>query len=202
MTRWSVRNAERRDIPRLARILARAFDAEPAMRWMLPDNQSRHQRLERFFAGAIRWLYLPLGGTDVAVGPDGIAASAVWCPPGRWKLPVWRFVLASPSIMRALGQRGRAGQQVMTALENHHPREPHWYLAALGTDPSAQGQGAAGTLLRSRLRLCDEQGEAAYLETADGRNVAIYERFGFRPIHHIEIPGGAPSQWGMWREPA
>ena len=202
MTHWSVRTAEGRDVPLLAKVLARAFDADPVMGWMLPDDLTRQQRLERFFAGALRWLYLPLGATEVAVGPDGIAAGAVWCPPGRWKSPLWRSLLAGPTMMRALGGRARAGQQISTALEKQHPPEPHWYLAALGTDPSAQGQGAAGALLRSRLTRCDEAGEAAYLESVEGTNVAIYERFGFRSIHQIQIPGGAPPQWGMWREPA
>jgi GNAT superfamily N-acetyltransferase len=181
--------------------MSRAFQREPGMRWMLPDDASRQGRLERFFAGTLRWLYLPLGGTDVAVGDNGIAAGAVWCPPGRWKTPAWRAILVAPTMIRALGRQARAGQRVMESLEKHHPTEPHWYLAALGTDPAAQGKGAAAVLLRSRLALCDAAGEAAYLETADETNVTIYQRFGFRSIHQIAMPDGAPSQCGMWRDP-
>ena len=200
---WEVRTASRSDIPELAGALSRAFADERAMRWMLHDAETRRQRLETMFRTTLRWLYLPLGATDMTVLEGAIVAGAAWCPPpASWRAPIWRQLLAGPGMFRALGDRLRAGQALDQALQQHHPREPHWYLAFLGTAPAVQGQGAAGALLRTRLAQIDALGDAAYLETADEENLPIYERFGFRIIKEIPIPNGAPTQWGMWRESA
>jgi ribosomal protein S18 acetylase RimI-like enzyme len=200
---WTVRTASRRDIPELASALSRAFADEKATRWMLPDDSTRRQRLETMFATTLRWLYLPLGAIDTAVRDGVIGSGAAWCPPpASWKAPIWRQLLAAPGMYRALRDRLRAGQMLQQALEQHHPHEPHWYLAFLGTAPAVQGQGAAGAPLRTRLAQIDALGDAAYLETADEENLPIYERFGFRIMREIPIPNGAPTQWGMWRESA
>jgi len=58
-------------VPRLARVLARAFVADPPARWLLPDERSRLKRLELWFGVALRELYLRHGEcytTDDVVG--------------------------------------------------------------------------------------------------------------------------------------
>ena len=75
-------------------------------------------------------------------------------------------------------------------------------LKAIGVDPAWQGRGAAGLLLRSRLRRCDQDGQPAYLEVSQPGGVALYERFGFKRIGHLDMPAGAPVLTGMWRIPA
>jgi predicted N-acetyltransferase YhbS len=84
-----------------------------------------------------------------------------------------------------------------------HPREPHWYLFAIGVDPAFQGSGVAGSLLRSRLRRCDAAGEPAYLESTTLGNVPLYQHFGFQPTGTpVVLPDGAPVITAMWRPPA
>ena len=46
-----------------------------------------------------------------------------------------------------------------------------------------------------------EMGEAAFLETGNPRNVAYYERFGFRTVDDGDAPGGGPHIWFMRWEP-
>ena len=48
------------------------------------------------------------------------------------------------------------------------------------------------------LRL--DAGEAAYLWTAEPRNVRFYEGHGFAVTWTARVPGGPPA-WGMWRDP-
>jgi GNAT superfamily N-acetyltransferase len=52
-----------------------------------------------------------------------------------------------------------------------HPTETHWYLALLGTDPSAQGQGLGTTVLSPVLKRCDTDAIPAYTETQRHENV-------------------------------
>ena len=89
----------------------------------------------------------------------------------------------------------------MSALDEVHPTEPHWYLAFVCTSPELQGRGYGRSLILDMIGRCDAEKLPAYLEATSERNRSLYERLGFRLTHQIDLPGG-PSLWGMWREPA
>jgi GNAT superfamily N-acetyltransferase len=88
------------------------------------------------------------------------------------------------------------------ALEGARPKEPHWYLKAIGVDPAWQGRGVAGLLLRSRLQRCDQDGQSAYLEVSKPEGVPLYEHYGFVRIGDLGMPAGAAVLTAMWRAPA
>ena len=67
-------------------------------------------------------------------------------------------------------------------MKRAHPAEPHWYLAAIGSDPTVRGQGFGQVLMRSRLQRCDAECCPAYLESSKPENVPYYERFGFTVV--------------------
>jgi GNAT superfamily N-acetyltransferase len=96
----------------------------------------------------------------------------------------------------------RRAAQYGRALEDAHPKEPHWYLKVIGVDPPWQGRGVASLLLRSRLERCDQDGQPSYLEASKPDGISIYEHFGFRRISTIDMPEGGPVLTTMWREPA
>jgi GNAT superfamily N-acetyltransferase len=71
----------------------------------------------------------------------------------------------------------------MAALEQMaaaHPRSPHWYLPWFGVTASSQGSGLGGALMVDCLRVVDETGLPAYLETPNARTISFYERYGFQ----------------------
>ncbi len=70
-------------------------------------------------------------------------------------------------------------------VDGLRPREPHWYLATLGTDPDRQGKGLGSTLMESMARRIDESGLPAYLESSKERNVSFYARFGFEVVDEL-----------------
>ena len=81
-----------------------------------------------------------------------------------------------------------------------HPREhPHWYLAIIGVDPVRQRFGVGAALLRSRLRRCDQEGLAAYLESSNLDNVPLYQHFSFHVTGALGLAEGAPVVNTMWR---
>ena len=94
------------------------------------------------------------------------------------------------------------GEALAQAMARAHPREPHWYLYAIGVDPARQKTGLAGALLRPRLGHCDADGQPAYLEATKTTSVPLYQHFGFRPTGNPEMPSGAPPLTAMWRPPA
>ena len=106
-----------------------------------------------------------------------------------------------PALVRALGNRVAMGQQVALLMKEHHPEEPHWYLAIIGSDPTVRGTGLGQALMRSRLDRCDAEYAPAYLESSNPDNIPYYERFGFEVNGELRLPDGGPSLWPMWRQP-
>jgi ribosomal protein S18 acetylase RimI-like enzyme len=76
----------------------------------------------------------------------------------------------------------------------------HAYLWFLGVAPAAQGRGVGSALLRAANARHDAAGLPAYLETGTTRNVALYERHGFKVISEHKARTDAPNMWSMWRE--
>lgn len=196
----AVRPARRADVRALAGVLGRAFFDDPVMRWLQPDDRRRAAALPGFFAALARHHFLAGGGADVAVGPDGIGAAALWDAPGRWRQSPREQALMLPALLRSF--RGRLGPAwaLGEEMKGAHPEEPHWYLAIIGSEPAVRGAGFGGALMRSRLERCDAECAPAYLESSNPDNVPYYQRFGFEVTEQIHAPGGPPL-WCMWRRP-
>lgn len=195
------RPAHRRDVDELSRVLAEAFDDDPAMAWLLPDPTDRTVRLTRFFSAVARRHHLKGGGVEVATDHSGvIGGAALWDPPGRWQQSTVSTLLMLPAIVRALGRRTGAGERYERIVNSVHPKDPHWYLAAIGTSTAARGAGYGTALLSSRLDRCDASGLPSYLESSKESNIPYYERFGFAVTHEIVLPDGGPSLYAMWRD--
>ena len=195
----TVRPAVAADVKPLAAVMARAFYDDPPFMWMLPDPATRLERERRFFATLTRDEALAHGGVDVALLGTEIAAAAIWRPPGPEAAVQLRTLLG---LVRALGRRMGAAAALSKALARAHPREPHWYLFAIGVDPARQGTGLASALLRSRLEQCDRAGLPAYLEASKPTSVPLYQHFGFEPAGIPDLPAGAPPLTAMWRPAA
>jgi GNAT superfamily N-acetyltransferase len=197
-----VRSATSADVKKLAAVLAQAFYEDPPLIWLLPDPATRLGRITRMFAAVIGIESLRYGGVDVACAGEKILGGAIWLPPGHWQPGFREQIRAVPQHARALvaawGRAARYGH----ALEDGHPKEPHWYLKAIGVDPAWQGRGVASLLLRSRLNRCDQDGQPAYLEASQPDGLALYEHFGFRRTGNLDMPEGAPVVTAMWRAPA
>ena len=89
----------------------------------------------------------------------------------------------------------------MSALKKNHPKEPHWYLAGLGTDPVHQRTGVGTALVTPKLEVCDREGLPAYLESSSEGSKRLYLRHGFEVTQELPLPPDGPPVWLMWREP-
>ncbi len=138
-----VRPAADADAAAIAAALGRAFDDDPVWRWLLPDDASRTRRLTGLFGVLLRRVHLRHGATE-ATGRDGrTEAAALWDPPGHWRVPVRLQAAQAVPLLRILGTRVPVTLRTLGEIERHHPREPHWYLAVLGTDPRRRAAGSA-----------------------------------------------------------
>ena len=74
----SIRKATLADAPRLAQALASAFQDDPVIAWIFPDQHRRRAVLPAFMEFRLRELAFP--HDQVWMTADG-AAAAVWLPP-------------------------------------------------------------------------------------------------------------------------
>ena len=197
----SVRPATVADVRPLAAVMGRAFEDDPPFVWMLPDARTRQSRAGRFFGTVVRTEALAYGAVEVACLDGVIVGGAIWLPPGHWMPTVAEQLRSLPGFARAFGRRLRQAVSLEQAMVRAHPRQPHWYLYAVGVDPARQGSGVASSLLRSRLARCDRAAEPAYLESTKPVNVPLYQHFGFEPTGPMTMPDGAPVITPMWRAP-
>ena len=192
------RPAQGGDIDPLAAALARAFHDDPAMTWLFGERSDpRLRRLRRYFGSEAR-RHSRDGGTVLTA--DGHPGAAFWEPPDNWRTPWSEVLRAAPMMLQSIGPRIPRALKGLSMMERAHPREPHWYLSVLGTDPPQQGKGVGAALLEPILDRCDNEGLGAYLESSKEANIPFYQRFGFAVTGQIDLPDG-PSLWPMWRDP-
>ncbi len=193
-----MRRATPADVPALARALARAFLDDPVAMWSCRPDALRPTVLERFHSTRLQHL---LPHQEVWTDPE-LSCAALWAPPGHWRTtPRQDLALTRCLLHPRLIPRLPLIATGLLGMERGHPRQPpHWYLAVLGTDPAAQGQGLGSAALRPVLEQCDNDGIGAYLESSKERNIAFYARHGFRVTKELRLTRG-PRMWSMWREP-
>lgn len=192
----AVRPAREADRVQVVTTLARAFQDDPVMDWVNPDPDDRRRRLPRLFD--LQWsINLPLGGCDTTEGHE---AATFWRPPDQWHIPQLTMLLHAVQLFDSFGWRIGRALKVLGAMEKRHPQVPHWYLMTVGTEPSQQGRGYGGAVIRSRLDRCDAEAMPAYLESSNPTYVPIYHALGFEVIEEIRV-ADAPPLYAMWREP-
>jgi len=183
----------------LSAALARAFDDDPVSLYLFGGPRRRAAGLDRFFAIQLRHVYLRHGEVWTTENRTG---AALWAPPSMPRPGLMDLVRILP-VVRYLSIWGRKTADVLhllAAYERARPRQAHWYLGTLGTDPDHQGRGIGSSLLRVVLDRLDVDGLPAYLESSKAGNLAFYGRHGFEVTGEIRTPGG-PTLWLMWRHP-
>jgi GNAT superfamily N-acetyltransferase len=191
-----VRAATPDELGTLAAVLGRAYADDPVWSWVYPQPD-RTRRLARMFRSLLRAMQ-DRGATVLT--DEARRGAAVWQRSSARSLGALGSARVAAAMV-ASGARVRRGQAVMRAIEQRHPREPHWYLAVLGTDPAHWGKGVGSALVRHVLDDPARGDGPAYLETETAANVPFYERHGFRVVGELDVPGGGPHLWLMWRDP-
>jgi ribosomal protein S18 acetylase RimI-like enzyme len=194
----TTRRAETAEFPELARMLARAFQEDPVATWSCRPEDLRPHVLERVFAMRLRDIH-PRGEiwTD-----DDLQCAAVWAAPGQWHTTTRQDMAYATTLLHPrLMLRAPMVVTGLLGAQKVHPAEPpHWYLAILGTDPSARGRGLGSAVMQPVIEECDRHGIGAYLESSKEQNLDYYARHGFRVTSERDLPRG-PRLWPTWRDP-
>ncbi len=194
----AVRRAVAADIEAMASQLAKTFWDDPVASHLMRNPARREAGLRAYFRTQMKADYIGFGGCYTT---EGYAGSAIWAPAGKPLLTGLTGLLTMLPVLPYVATNLVTTVRMLDTIERRHPREPHWYLASLGTAVDRQGQGVGSALMRPVLEHCDAEGLPAYLESSKERNVPFYRRHGFEVVEEVPLPGDGPPIWTMWREP-
>jgi len=163
------------------------------------DTRTRAHRLNRMFALALPMI-LKKGVLLGAFVDNTLVGVAGMVPPGRCQPTLIENITLLPRMIPAIGFRAfaRAGRWLAT-WGTHDLAEPHWHLGPVAVDAPFQGQGIGTALMEEYCARLDHLAAVGYLETDKAKNVAFYEKFGFRTVG--EAPVLETPNWFM-RRPA
>jgi ribosomal protein S18 acetylase RimI-like enzyme len=197
----SIVTASVADAPTIVPVLARAFESDIALRWMLREDDGRARALHDWFVANTQ-LSLHHGVSTTAHVAGRVVGVALWVPPNKWKLGPLEQLPYIPAMVRAFGLRKLLrSQRSLAFVQKHHLHAPHFYLLALGVEPLVQGRGVGKALLQPMLERCDAERMDAYLETNSEQNVRLYRSRGFEVFHEEAMPSGGPMTSFMHRRP-
>jgi ribosomal protein S18 acetylase RimI-like enzyme len=196
--RHEIRKMTLADVDAIAAAMARAFADDPLQVWIFPELDGRLEKLERMFALQARYSSVPMG---TSYTDESLSCAAFWMPPGH-ELPDAAAMQAMSGLTAIIGDDALVRlQSAYAAMLAAHPKDPHYYLAGLGTDPPRQGQGLGSAAMAPVLARCDADSIPAFLESTKERNVGFYEHHGFRVMRTIAPAPDGPPMWLMWRDP-
>jgi GNAT superfamily N-acetyltransferase len=190
---------DEREVHAGARLLARAFAADPVIGYYLTRGFRQRSGFRAFFRAAL-FESLPHGAVYAARTDARLVGVAAWLPPIAPEAPPSQRARSSTAMVRMLypTSAGRlfAG---FAGLEALHPSEPHWYLMFVGVEPALQSGGVGAALLSPVLETADADGVLCYLETPFEGTHSFYRRLGFE-IRSESQPFEAPAPvWTMTR---
>jgi GNAT superfamily N-acetyltransferase len=196
-----IRVAEPRDVPRIAATLTVATAESRWARWALPSD-GRVQRLTRLHE-------LVAGHRGVATGTtwvtDDVVAVAAWeAPegaPGTEPVPADVAAALAREVPRLHGDRARTLAATDTVVSAVRPSEPHWWLATVGTRPSARRQGLGIAVVTPVLQRCDAEGLPAAVAVHTWANVRWLRGLGFAVVETTDTTDDELPLYVLVRQP-
>jgi ribosomal protein S18 acetylase RimI-like enzyme len=181
-------------------MLARAFQEDPAWRWVVPGDGRR--------AVLLPWLFrmnFEVTDAEAWVTDGEVTGCSRWLQPGKPQIhvgPMLRALVATPLRAREATSRFFAYGRAVETLRAAAVPEPHWYLAGIGVDPGRRRTGIGGALMQPGLDHSRADRVPCALLTNNEANLAFYESHGFEVVREGRTPDDGPHAWMMRRLPA
>ena len=183
------RTFETQDMDSASGTLAVAFNDDPIMRTLNPDDKHWATAGPKNFAWFC-WIYhKSFGMTEVAEDsdmPGDIECAALWEPAAMTVGAGLRFLLYLMFVLWSEGftyvrRMFAMFMQLETKRHEHAPTAHH--LMALGS--KVQGNGVGSKLIQIGIDRATAAGVPCYLESSNPRNVPFYERHGFKIVEEM-----------------
>jgi predicted N-acetyltransferase YhbS len=187
--RPDIRHAAQEDAAQVAELIATASAQLKVVSYLVPDRRERHKILTANFRIFVDHA---LEHGEIHLIDDGHAA-AVWFPRTA---PLPAPADYDRRLAECAGEWVEHFRTLDALVEEHHPEQPHHYLAFLAVHPARQNQGLGSALLRHHHSRLD--GAAAYVEASSTGSRDLYTRHGYQGRDPFALPDGTLF-WPMWR---
>jgi len=181
---------------------ARAFADDPTTLYLIPNPEKRpnlHYAFEYYFRLSV------LNGDEAYVTSRDCEGVATWMHSTERGSVFNIFRAGWPWLSLRCGWtylfRDALMERRYDRLREELAPKPHMYLGLLAVAPSFQGRGFASKLIRPILARLDAEKMAAYVETQNLKNVAMYQHFGFTLLKEDIMPGAGFHMYLMARLP-
>ena len=171
--------------------LIMGFSSDPFQRWLMPDPTIYYKNFKKWTHNTCLQSFSAQG----VYGDENNYGTAAWFPP-RFDIDLTHISETYKDIPK---DRIEEAFKIFEEIGESRVHDA-WYLEYLAVDPSKQGSGLGSLILKESLKVIDELGEAAYLESSNPKNMSLYERFGFRFLKKIQV-GSSPQLNTMIRQP-
>lgn len=194
---------QKKDIPKVGAVLADAFQHDPVWKKVFEGESKIDQKFCAFFETPIRY-FLKYG--EVYTISENLEGIAAWVPGDLADMTIWRLIRSGDirSGMKMGAKIAKKMKPVFKQLQKDRKENMKGklftYLLIIGVASKFQGQCFGGKLLRALIEKSERVGIALYLETETEDNVKMYERFGFKLVKQITLPGINLPMWEMVRE--
>jgi ribosomal protein S18 acetylase RimI-like enzyme len=198
------RPLERAQLREAAELAVRALGDDPYFAFLIPDKATRDRGLSLIHRSVLTHSGPGAHIRTVRDSDDRVLGVALWLPTDCYPQPLLTQLAQFPGALRAMIRHPQSmskGFAYMKASAAVHPKEPHWYLHLIMTDPPAQRQGVGDALMHDGLSRIDQEGVGASLETQNEENIAYYARFGFELRHTLRPVSDGPPLFSLWRPP-
>mgnify|MGYP004604432115 FL=1 len=192
---------QKKDLPRAAEVMARAFFHDPSIRFLC-GGQTTGPHDREYFRAVLKSLS---GEALILATDEAVGDLLVLLPPGSRDISPLRFFqngglkllgLFGPGLfLRSLRYENNC-QKIQDRVA---PREA-WTCLCFVVAPERQGRGEGSRLMKPLLRALDERGIPLYLETHRERNLEIYRHYGFEEADVSRIPKTNIRQYALLRK--
>lgn len=184
-------------VQQAANTLADSFLNYPLYAVIFPEECTRHRN------GQILFRFLLTYGTRygrVRTSSTNMESVSIWLPPEAPQMTLLRQIRCGGLVLAWLGFQNLLRLiRISLKIDKTHSelaKEPHYYLACLGTAPLYHGHGHASRLIKDFLQT-ESNGYPCYLETFFLPNVSFYERLGFKLLSTNDMPGTGLTLYAM-----
>jgi ribosomal protein S18 acetylase RimI-like enzyme len=193
---------QKKDIKKASSVLADAFQNDPLWKNIFEGQSDIEQKFQAFFETPIRYC-LKYG--EVYSNSENIEGIAALVPGYLSRMTMWRLIrsgaFSSAIKMSSLGKKMKyAFKQIEDDRKENMKGKEYIYVQVIGVAPKFQGQGFGSKLILATIEKGKQDGVPLYLETETENNVKMYEKFGFKLIKKINLPGIDLPMWEMIRE--
>ena len=192
-----IRQMSRGDMDAACKVLGLAFADNPNTLAITRGDRAKAQRV---IQAGVRVAKLGRKCSHVLVAAKadrivGVLNAAEW---PNCQMRMGEKLSTAPAMVLVLGSALPRQLRLLSVWRKQDPHRRHWHVGPIGVDPEVQGRGVGKALLAWFLKMIDEQGSHAYLETDVDRNVVLYQSFGFEVIAQADFEG--VNNRFMWRE--